>query len=117
SRRSLGKRGAPVGLDFQRQNNRNPLALSSDQRIRLYIHQRIAPGEHSVQGGHRPSGGVVRPSWFDLPLLEQRQLLAKEEILRRQGTAGMHRERSEPHQVDDGQRQRPEAVGNGTENR
>src|SRR5262252_1070213 len=90
-------------------------ALPSDERIRLYIHQRIAPREHSAQGGHYPSGGVVGPSWFDLPLLEQCQLLAKEEILRRQGTAGMHREGSESDQVDDHQRQRPEAVGNGTE--
>src|SRR5215467_4523856 len=35
------------------------------------------------------SGRVVGPSWFDLPLLGQRQLLAKKEILRSQGTAGM----------------------------
>jgi hypothetical protein len=63
-----------------------PFALPSNQGIRLYIHQRIAPREHSAQAGHRPSGRVVGPTWFDRPLLEQRQLLAKEEILRSQGT-------------------------------
>ena len=52
-----------------------------------------------------------------LPLLEQRQLLAKEEILCRQSTVGMHCEGSESDQVDDDQRQRPEAVCKGAENR
>ena len=84
--------------------------------IRLHIHQRIAPREHSAQGAHHPSDGIVGPSWFDLPLLEQRQLLAKEQILRRQGTEGMRREASQSDQVDDDQRQRSEAVCNGTEN-
>ena len=38
----------------------------------LRIHQRIAPREHSAKGGHHPSRSVVGPSWFDLPLPEQR---------------------------------------------
>jgi len=44
-------------------------------------------------------------------------LLTKKEILGRQGTVGMHRERSESDQVDDDQRQRPKAVCHGAENR
>ena len=93
-------------------------ALPTDQRIRLHMYQRITPRKHSAQGGHHPSGGIVgSSSWFYLPLLEQRQLLAKEEIFRRQGTVGMHCEGSESDQVDDDQRQRPEAVCKGAENR
>jgi hypothetical protein len=37
-------------------------------------------------------------------------LLTKKEILRRQGTVGMRREAGESDQVDDDQRQRPNAV-------
>jgi hypothetical protein len=92
-------------------------SLPSDQRIRLHIHQRIAPLEHSAQGGHHPPGGIVGPSWLDLPFLEHRQLLTKEEVLGRQGTMGMNPERSESDQVDDDQRQRPEAMCKGAENR
>jgi len=90
--------------------------LPSDERIRLHIHQRITPRERSAQDGHHPSGGVVGPSWLDLPFLEHGQLLTKKEILGRQGTVGMRREASESDHIDD-QRQRPEAVCHGAENR
>ncbi len=55
-------------------------ALPSDERIRPHIHQRIPPLEHSAQGGHHPPGGIDGPSWFNFPLLEQRQLPPKEEV-------------------------------------
>ena len=54
---------------------------------------------------------------LNLPLLEERQLLAKEEILRSQGTAGMRREESQSDQVEHDQGQRPKAVCNDPENR
>jgi len=37
--------------------------------------------------------------WFDLALLEERQLFAKKQILRSQGVVGADREQSEPDQV------------------
>ena len=45
-----------------------------------------------VFGALQHAGGIVGPSGFTLPLLEEGQLLPKEEVLRSQGTAGMRRE-------------------------
>src|SRR5436305_1673299 len=83
-RRCLGKRGLPIGLDFQRQNSRKSFAVPPNERIRLHVHQRIAPREHSAQGRHNPPRGVIGASRPDLSLLEQRQLFPEEEILRGQ---------------------------------
>ena len=68
-------------------------------------------------GNIRLRVAIVSPPWFDLPLMEQSPLLAKEEILSRQGIVGMRRESSESDQVDDDERQRLEAVCEGPENR
>ena len=116
-RRSLGKRGLPVGFDFQRQNSRNPLRCHRMSVSGFTFTSAPRHSEHSAQGGHHPPGRIVGPSWFDLSLLEERQLLPKEEILRSQGAAGMRREESQSDQVDHDQGQRPEAVCNGAENR
>jgi hypothetical protein len=91
--------------------------VPSDERIRLHVHQRIPPLEDSAHSGHHPPGRIVGSSWFNLPPLEEGQLLAKEEILRSQGTAGMRREESQSDQVEHDQGQRPKAVYNGVENR
>ena len=74
--------------------------MPSDERVRLHIHQRIAPLEHSAQGRHHPPGGIVGPSWPDLPLLEERQLFAEEEVLRRQCDTGSTEEKHELTKVD-----------------
>jgi cytochrome b len=74
--------------------------MPTDERIRLHVHQRIAPREHSAQSGHYPPGGIVRASWSDLPFLKERQLFAKEEILRGQGAVGTGREENKPTQVE-----------------
>jgi hypothetical protein len=42
------------------------IALPSEERIWLHIQQPPPPREHAAEGGHRPSGGIVGPSWFDL---------------------------------------------------
>jgi hypothetical protein len=56
--------------------------MPTDESIRFDIHQRTAPGEHAPERPHYPPGGVVGTSWFDLALLEERQLFTKEEIFR-----------------------------------
>ena len=57
------------------------LAVPTQERIRLDIHQRVAPGEPLTQSRQHPAGGSVGPSRPDLPLLEQGQLLSQEEVL------------------------------------
>ena len=75
------------------------LAMPSDERVRLHIHRRIAPLEHLAQGRHHPPGGIVGPSWPDLPLLEERQLFPEEEVLRRQYDTGSTEEEHKPAEV------------------
>jgi hypothetical protein len=55
--------------------------MPSDERIRFDVPQSIAPLEHSAQSRHHPPRGIGGPSWFNLPLLKQRQLLPEEQIL------------------------------------
>ena len=66
----------------------------------LHIYQRIAPLEHSAQDRHHPQGGIVGPSWPDLPLLEERQLLPEEEVLRCQCETGPTEEEHKLTRVD-----------------
>jgi hypothetical protein len=91
--------------------------VPADERIRFDIHQRMAPGEHPTQGRHHPTGGIVGSSWFNFPLLEERQLFAKEELFGSQGAAGMRRKESQADQIDHDVRERLEAVSNGSEQR
>jgi hypothetical protein len=106
----LGNGGRPDGFDFQRQKSRNPLALPTNEGIRLDIPQDVAPRKHSTQGRHQPTGGVVRPSWFELPLLVERQLFAEEEVLRGKGAVGADREGKKLAQIEHDRRQAEEAV-------
>ena len=78
SRRFPGKRGLPVGLDFQREKSRNPLQCQRNSVSAFRFTSASRQGEHSLQGDHHPLGGIVGASWFDLRLLEQRQLFPKE---------------------------------------
>ena len=43
---------------------------------------------------------IVGAPWFDLSFLKERQLFAKEEILRGQGAVGTGREENKPTQVE-----------------
>ena len=74
--------------------------MPPDERLRLHIHQRIAPLEQLAQGRHHPAGGIIGPSWPDLPLLEERQLFPEEEVFRRQGNTGSTEEEHKPTEVD-----------------
>jgi hypothetical protein len=91
--------------------------MPTDERIRLDIHQRVAPWEHPTQGRHHPTGGIVSSSWFDLALLEERQLLAKEEVFCSQSSARMRHEDSQSDQIHHNWHDRSEAMCNGSEER
>ena len=75
------------------------LAMPSDERVWLHIHQRIAPLEHSAQGRHHPPCGIFGPSGPDLSLLEECQLFAEKEILSRHCDTGSAEEEHEPTEV------------------
>ena len=89
--------------------------MPTDERIRLDIHQRVAPWEHPTQVHHHPTGGIVGSSWFDLALLEESQLLAKEEVFCSQSSARMRHEDSQSDQVHYNWNDRSEAMCNAPE--
>jgi RNA polymerase sigma-70 factor (ECF subfamily) len=97
--------------DAQRNATREAGALAGLEVVRILNEPTAASLAYGYGDGSRHT------SWFDFPLLEQCQLLPEEEILGRQGTVGMRREASESDQVDDDQRQRPNAVCHGAGNR
>src|SRR5262249_44473699 len=76
-----------------------------------------APREHATERRHHPTGRIVGSSWFDLALLEERQLFAKEEVLRSQGATGMRRKESQAEQINHDRRDCSEAVCNGSDQR
>jgi hypothetical protein len=76
------------------------LAVTADKGIGPDYHQRHPPIEQPARSGHQPSGSVVGPVRFDLPLLEERRLLSQEKVLRRQGTAGMGGYTDEPTEIE-----------------
>src|SRR5262249_48266515 len=78
--RSRQRRGRPIVLDFQRQNSRNPLRCQRMSVFALTFTSASRPREHATQGCHHPTGGIIGSSWFDLALLEECQLLTKEEV-------------------------------------
>src|SRR4029077_10388222 len=87
-------------LRFPAPEQPESFAMPTDECIRLDIHQRTAPREHATQRRHHPTGGIVGSSWFDFALLEQRQLFAKEEVLRSQSATGMRRKESQADQIN-----------------
>ena len=53
-----------------------------------------------AQGHHHPAGGVIGPAWLLFPLLEERQLLAEEEVLRGEAVLGAHLQQGEPTKIE-----------------
>ena len=76
-RRIFGRRGLPVGFDFQRQKSRNSLRRPEDKCNRFDIHERITPREHSAQGLPSPTGWNRPPVWLHP---EERKLLSPEQV-------------------------------------
>jgi hypothetical protein len=74
--------------------------MPADQRIGLDVPQNIAPLEHSAQGCHQPPCGIVCSSWFNLPLLKQRQLLPEEQILGCKRTPGPSSDREKTTDIE-----------------
>src|SRR5262249_21217870 len=89
--------------------------MPTDERWRFDIHQRIAPREHATQGCHQPTGGIIGSSWFDLALLEECQLLTKEEVFCGQRSPRMDRKDGQTDQINHNWHDRSEAMCNGSE--
>jgi len=70
--------------------------MPTDERIQLHVQQCIPPLEHMAQRRHQPAGGIVSTTWFDLALLEERELFAEKEILSSQGVVGTDGKSNEP---------------------
>jgi hypothetical protein len=116
-RRSLGKRGLPIGLDFQRQNSRNPLCCHRMSVSGFTFTSELPHGNIRLRVAivHRVASSVRRGLTFRSWNIAS--CFRRKRILGRQGTVGMHREGCESDQVDEDQRQHPEAVRHGAENR
>jgi hypothetical protein len=69
----LGKARSSRWPGFPSPKQAKSLPVPPDERIRFYIPESIAPGEHPAQSCHRPVRGITGPSWFNLPFLKQRQ--------------------------------------------
>ena len=72
----LGQAGSSDWLGLPAPEQSKSFAVPTDERIRLHVHQRIAPREYSAQGRHRPPSGVVGASRSNLSLLEQRPVVS-----------------------------------------
>jgi hypothetical protein len=56
---------------------RESLVVPTQERVRLDIHQRVAPSEPLTQSRHHPASGSAGPSRPDLPLPEEGQLFRR----------------------------------------
>jgi hypothetical protein len=61
-RRSLGRRGSSRWPGFPSPKQAKSLPVPTDERIRFYLPQSIAPSEHPAQNCHHPARGIIGPS-------------------------------------------------------
>jgi hypothetical protein len=78
--RSVGNRGCPRGLDFQRQNNWKPLRCHR-MSVSGFTSIRMRPVDQPRQRHERNPSRMVSAARLHLPLHVQRQLLSQEQIL------------------------------------
>src|SRR2546421_12992212 len=64
----LRQAGSSDWLGLPAPEQSKSFAVPTDERIRLHVHQRIAPREYSAQGRHHPPSGVVGASRSNLSL-------------------------------------------------
>ena len=72
--------------------------MPPQERVGLYDGEKASPLDESGEHCERDPRGVVQPARRHVPLDVERQLLAQEEILRRQPVVGA---RAERHQSQD----------------
>ena len=84
--------------------------MPTDERVRLDVHQGVTPREQATQNYHNQPSGIISAVWLCLPLLEQGELFAQEEILASQCAAGPGNEHEETNEIARDGGQRPEAM-------
>jgi len=75
------------------------LAVPAKEGIGLDVHQGVTPEEHAPQNDHNQSRGIVGPVWLYLPLLEQGELFAQEQVLGSQCAAGPGNQHEETDEI------------------
>ena len=76
------------------------LTMPPDERVWLAHRQERAPVEQAGEQDKNHSRGRIRPSRFDAALLVECQLLAQEQVLRRQLRARRHRKAGQRADID-----------------
>ena len=84
--------------------------MPADERIGFDVHQGVTPREHAAQNHHQEPSGIIGPVWLQLPLLEQGELLAQEEVLGSECAARPGNEHEETDEIARDGGQRPEAM-------
>ena len=84
--------------------------MPTDEGIGPHVHQGVTPREPAAQNYHNQPSGIISAVWLCLPLLQQGELFAQEEILASQCAAGPGNEHEEADEIARDGGQRPEAV-------
>lgn len=75
------------------------LAVPTDQGLKPHNHQSNSPIEPAAEQHQRQAGRIVGTSGLDLALLIERQLLAQEQILRRERGSGAQNQTQKADQI------------------
>src|SRR5215472_600257 len=97
-RRFLGTCGLPTGRDFQRQKRRNPLRCQR-RTVLGWTFTRASRQKNMRPRMTNQSRGIVGPVWLYLPLLEQGELFAQEQVLGSQCAAGPGNQHEETDEI------------------
>jgi hypothetical protein len=84
--------------------------VPTDEGIGLNVHQGVTPREQATQNYHNQPSGIISAVWLHLPLLEQGELFAQEEVLGSQCAARPGNEHEETDEIARDGGQRPEAM-------
>jgi hypothetical protein len=84
--------------------------VPTDEGIGLDVHQGVTPREQAAQNYHNQPSGIIGAVWLHLPLLEQSELFAQEEVLRSECAARPGNEHEEVDEIARYGPQRREAL-------